>query len=267
MHILNRRSINRKVSISIDLSGSAALVTGSSQGMGAEIASLLHRAGARVVINHPDLGEGETRADAEALRDKLVASRKDSAIVQAADVRDPAAVQAMMQTIRQEWGGLDILVNNAGILRQRSIAKMTWEEWSDVIDVDLSGVFCCCKYGLEVLRDGGSIVCVGSLAARVGFHGQSSYAAAKAGVEALVRVLGRECARRGIRVNAVAPGFINTSMIADASAEARDHFKESLALGRLGEPAEVAAAVLFLCSPLASYVTRHVLAVDGGFLG
>jgi 3-oxoacyl-[acyl-carrier protein] reductase len=255
------------VSITIDLSGSTALVTGSSQGMGAEIARILHRAGARVVINHPDLGEGKTRADAEALRRELLSLRTESAIVQTADVRDAAAVQAMMQRIHRGWGGLDILVNNAGILKQRSIAKMSLEEWRDVLEVDLSGVFYCCKYGLEILRDGGSIVCMGSLAGRVGFHGQSSYATAKAGVEALVRVVGRECARRRIRVNAVAPGFINTPMIADASAEARKQFEESLALGRLGEPAEVAAAVLFLCSPLASYITRQVLAVDGGFLG
>jgi 3-oxoacyl-[acyl-carrier protein] reductase len=253
--------------ICIDLTGSTALVTGASQGMGAEIARLLHRAGARVVINHPDQGDGKTRAEANALADELRGLRKDSAVVQNADVRDPDAVQAMMQAIGREWGGLDILVNNAGILRQRSIGKMSLDEWRDVLEVDLGGVFHCCKYGLEILHDGGSIVCVSSLAARIGFHGQSSYSAAKAGVEALVRVVGRECARRRIRVNAVAPGFINTAMIADTSDEARKAFTDSLALGRLGEPTEVATAVLFLCSPLASYITRHVLAVDGGFLG
>jgi len=255
------------VSISIDLTGATALVTGASQGMGAEIARLLHRAGARVIVNHPDQGGGKTRADAQALVGELLALRNESAMIQIADVRDAAAVAEMMEKIRNEWGEIDILVNNAGILRQRSIAKMSLEEWRDVLDIDLSGVFHCCKYGLEILRDAGSIVCVGSLAARIGFHGQSSYAAAKAGVEALVRVLGRECARRRIRVNAVAPGFINTAMIAGASAETLDQFKESVALERLGEPAEVAAAVLFLCSPLASYITRHVLPVDGGFLG
>lgn len=255
------------MSISIDLTGSNALVTGASQGMGAEIARTLHRAGARIVVNHPDQGAGKTRAEAGDLEQELLALRPDSAMVQIADVRDPASVQAMMQTVGQQWGGLDILVNNAGILRQRSVAKMSLEDWRDVIDIDLSGVFYCCKYGLEILRDGGSIVCVGSLAGRVGFHGQAGYASAKAGVESLVRVLGRECARRGIRVNAVAPGFINTAMIADSSQQTLDRFKESLALGRIGEPAEVAAAVLFLCSPLASYITRHVLAVDGGFLG
>ena len=141
-----------------------------------------------------------------------------------------------MQRIRQEWGGIDILVNNAGILRDRSIAKMTLDEWRSVLDVNLSGVFHCCKFGLEILRDGGSIVCVGSLAAKMGFHGQSNYAAAKAGVQALVRVLARECARRSIRVNAVAPGVIDTPMMAQVSEAARAQLAQSIALRRLGRP-------------------------------
>ena len=170
-------------------------------------------------------------------------------MVEAADVSDAAAVQAMMERVRLAWGGLDILVNNAGIFRDRSIAKMTLEEWRAVIDVNLTGVFHCSKYGLEILRDGGSIVCVGSLSAKLGAHGQSNYAAAKAGVQALVRVFARECARRKIRVNAVAPGAIDTAMIASVAEKAREHLASAIALGRMGQPAEVASAVLFLCSP------------------
>jgi 3-oxoacyl-[acyl-carrier protein] reductase len=251
----------------IDLSGSTALVTGASQGIGAAIARALHSSGAKVVINHPDTADGKTRHDSQALVDLLNRERPGSAFAEVADVSDAGAVQAMMERVGRNLGGLDVLVNNAGILRDRSIAKMTLDEWQAVIDVNLTGVFHCCKFGLEVMRDGGAIVCVGSLAAKLGAHGQSNYAAAKAGVQALMRVLARECAKRRIRVNAVAPGAIDTAMMASVAEKAREHLRSAIALGRMGQPEEVASAVLFLCSGLASYVTGHVLEVDGGFLG
>jgi 3-oxoacyl-[acyl-carrier protein] reductase len=251
----------------IDLAGMTVLVTGASQGIGAAIARALHGAGARVIINHPDANDGKTRDDAEALVNDLVRIRPSSAMALVADVSDSGAVQAMMASVRREWGEIDILVNNAGILRDRSIGKMTLEEWRSVLDVNLSGVFYCCKFGLEIMRAGGTIVCIGSLAAKLGFHGQSNYAAAKAGVQALVRVLARECARRSIRVNAVAPGVIDTPMVAQVSDNARSSLLKSIALARIGSPDEVAGAVLFLCSPLAAYITGHVLEVDGGFQG
>ena len=172
-----------------------------------------------------------------------------------------------MRSIARAAGGLDLLVNNAGILLDRTVARMTCDEWQAVIDVNLSGVFYCCKYGLEILKDGGAIVNLGSLAAEAGFHGQANYAAAKAGVQAMTRVLSRECARRSIRVNAVAPGLIDTPMAASIPASVRGVMEKSIPLGRLGTAEEVATAVLFLCSPLASYITGHTLAVSGGWRG
>jgi 3-oxoacyl-[acyl-carrier protein] reductase len=133
--------------------------------------------------------------------------------------------------------------------------------------VNLSGVFYCCKFGLEVLRDGGAIVNMGSLAAILGFYGQANYAAAKAGVLALTRVLSRECARRSIRVNALAPGVIDTPMAATIPENVRAEMLKSVPLARFGTPGEVAATALFLCSPLASYITGQTIEVNGGWRG
>ncbi len=163
--------------------------------------------------------------------------------------------------------GIDTLVCNAGILRDRSIAKMPVEDWQRVIDVNLSGVFYCCKFGLEILRDGGSIVNMGSLSAAAGFHGQSNYAAAKSGVQALTRVLSRECAKRAIRVNAIAPGLIETAMSATLSEAVRAEMHSAIPWHKFGVAQDVANAVLFLCSPLAGYITGHVLEVNGGWRG
>ena len=252
------------MSVAIDLSGRVALVTGASQGIGAAIAGALHRAGCSVWVNHP--GE-PTRADAERLVGRLNEARPDSASAIAADVSSAIEVEAMMGRIERESGGLDILVNNAGILRDRSIAKMSLQEWSAVIDVDLTGVFLGCKFGLEILRDGGCVVNLGSLSADAGFHGQANYASAKAGVHALTRVVAREAARRGIRANAVAPGVIDTPMMTGVADSVREGMTRAIPMGRFGTADEVAQAVLFLASPMASYITGHVLEINGGWHG
>ena len=249
----------------IDLAGKVVLVTGASQGIGARLARTFHAAGASVVLNHP--GVGTTGADAERLAAELNSLRPASALVLAADVADAEAVRAMMQTVRQQLGGLDFLINNAAILRDRTIAKLSLEEWQAVVDVNLTGVFHCCKFGLEVMRDGGAIVSLGSIAAIQGFFGQANYAAAKAGVQAMMRVLAREAARRSIRANAIAPGVIDTAMAATIPESVRAEMLKQIPLARLGTPEEVANVALFLCSPLASYVSGQTIEVNGGWRG
>ena len=249
----------------IDLAGKVVLVTGASQGIGARLARTFHAAGASVVLNHP--GVGTTGADAERLAAELSSLRPASALVLAADVADAEAVRAMMQTVRQQLGGLDFLINNAAILRDRTIAKLSLEEWQAVVDVNLTGVFHCCKFGLEVMRDGGAIVSLGSIAAIQGFFGQANYAAAKAGVQAMMRVLAREAARRNIRANAIAPGVIDTAMAATIPESVRAEMLKQIPLARLGTPEEVANVALFLCSPLASYVSGQTIEVNGGWRG
>lgn len=251
--------------ISIDLSFKTALITGASQGIGAEMARTFHRAGARVIINHPGLPN--TTADAELLAAELNAARPGSAAALAADVSKAAEVQAMMARVKADHDGLDFLVNNAAIIRDRTIAKMSLEEWDAVTGVNLDGVFYCSKYALEIMRDGGAIVSFGSIAAIQGFFGQANYAAAKAGVQAMMRVLSREGARRNIRANAVAPGVIDTTMAATIPENVRQEMTKNIPLGRFGEASEVAGVVLFLCSPLASYVTGQTIEINGGWRG
>src|SRR5437763_3312673 len=161
----------------------------------------------------------------------------------AAEVSDAEALRGMMERVGQTHGRLDILVNNAGILRDRTIRNMALDEWQAVIDTNLSGVFYGCKYGLEIMAEGGRIVNVSSVSAFLGTFGQANYAAAKAGVVALTRVVSREGARRGIRANAVAPGVILTSMAEAIPEEARARMLPEIPLARFGEPSEVAGVV------------------------
>ncbi len=245
----------------IDLSGKTVLITGASSGIGAQTARTFHGAGAEVFINHPGLGD--TAADA----DKLVAELGQRAHAVAADVADAEAVQWMMSDIASKADGIDFLINNAAIIRDRTIEKMSLDEWQQVIDVNLSGVFHCCKYGLEIMRNNGAIVSLGSISALQGFYGQANYAAAKAGVLSMTRVLSRETARRGIRANAIAPGVIDTAMAATIPDEVRTEMLKNVPLNRFGEPREIAEVALFLCSPLASYVTGQTIEVNGGWRG
>jgi 3-oxoacyl-[acyl-carrier protein] reductase len=245
----------------IDLSGKVALVTGASQGLGSATTRALHAAGATVVINFfPDPDKvNESRAQV------LAAELGERSLFVGADVRDPGAVDRMFEAVRASLGGIDIVVNNAAVLRDRTIRNMTDEDWQAVIDTNLTGVFHMNRAAARHLRDDGRIVSMASIAATVGFFGQANYAAAKAGAAAMTRVLSRELARRRITVNAVAPGVVLTEMGKSIPEGVRESMLAQIPLGRFGEPDEIANVILFLCSPLASYITGQTLHVNGGW--
>jgi 3-oxoacyl-[acyl-carrier protein] reductase len=245
----------------IDLTGKSAIITGASQGLGASCARMLHKAGANVVLNYFDDPAGHNRKNAQALADEL----GPRAVAIAADVRKYEQVAAMMDQCVGTFGGLDILVNNAGILRDKTIKKMTMEEWQAVIDTNLSGVFNCNKAAAERIRDNGRIISLASIAASLGFFGQANYAAAKAGVAAMSRVLSRELGRKGVTVNAVAPGVVLTEMGKSIPEEVRQQMVSNIPLGRFGEPEEITQTILFLASPMASYITGQTIHVNGGW--
>ena len=243
-----------------DFSGKVVLVTGSSRGIGAGMVQAFAERGARCVVNYVADPDGRNRSDAEA----VVASLPNGLLFEC-DVGDAARVLAMMQRIGSECGGLDILVNNAGILRDRTIRKMTDDEWESVLRVNLSGALHCIQHALPILRAGGRIVNMSSVSAQLGMFGQANYAASKAGLIALTKVTAREVARQQITVNAIAPGFIETEMTSHLPEEVVERARVALPLGHFGEIADIVNAALFLCSVEAGYITGQVLNVNGGF--
>jgi 3-oxoacyl-[acyl-carrier protein] reductase len=244
--------------------GKVVLVTGSSRGMGAAILEAFAKAGATCVVNYFDDAEGQNRKDAEQTAAWLRSLQAPVHVLDA-DVRRFESVDQLMNRIRDTAGGLDILVNNAGICRDRTVKKMSLDEWQSVVDTNLSGVFYCAKTGAEILRDGGRIVNIASIAGVVGFHGQANYAAAKAGVIALTKVLSKELARRQITVNALAPGIIQTPMLGVLKPEVLGEYEKQIPLGRIGRPEDIANAVLFLASEESGYITGQTLAITGGW--
>jgi 3-oxoacyl-[acyl-carrier protein] reductase len=240
------------------------LATGGSRGMGAAILEGFAAAGAACIINYFADAEGHNRRDADETAERL---RRHGVPVHVfeADVGNYEAVAAMMKGIADACGGLDVLVNNAGIVRDRTVKKMTPSEWQSVLQTNLDGVFYCSKLAAEILRDGGRIVNVASISGVAGFHGQANYAAAKAGVIALTKVLAKELARRRITVNAVAPGVIQTPMLAGLKPEVLAEYEKQIPVGRVGRPEEVAHAVLFFACDESSYITGQTLPITGGW--
>jgi len=249
--------------IAIDLSNKCALITGASQGLGACTARILHQAGANIVINYYPDAEGKQERLAKELAEQL----GTRAAIQAGDVRQVEHCRRMIDFAKSTFGSLDIVVNNAGIIRDRTIRKMTEADWQDVIDTNLSGVFHVCQAAAESIADHGRIVNLASISGVIGFFGQANYSSAKAGVIALTKVLSRELAKRKITVNAVAPGVVLTEMGQSIPEASRSQMLQQIPLGRFGEPEEIAQTILFLCSPLASYITGQTVHVNGGWLG
>ncbi|MFP4327815.1 MAG: 3-oxoacyl-[acyl-carrier-protein] reductase [Paracoccaceae bacterium] len=239
-----------------DLTGKAALITGASGGIGGAVARALHGAGATVGLS------GTREAPLEALADELGAR----AHVLPCDLGDAEAVEALPKRAIEAMGALDILVNNAGITRDNIFMRMSDEDWQKVLDVNLTATMRLCRGAIRPMMKArwGRIVNISSVVGAIGNPGQANYAAAKAGVVAMSKSIAYEVASRGITVNAVAPGFITTAMTDKLTDEQRTGLLAKVPAGRMGDADEVAAAVLYLASPAAGYVTGATLHVNGG---
>jgi 3-oxoacyl-[acyl-carrier protein] reductase len=244
----------------LDFTGKVVLVTGSSRGIGAEIIKAFGKRGAQCVVNYVTDAQGQNKADAA-----NVARELNDPLVIECDVTQPDQIESMMMEIGDKRAGLDILVNNSGIISDRTIKKMSTEQFESVVRVNLTGTFTVTQKAAAILRNGGRIVNLSSVSGQMGLFGQANYSSSKAAIIALTKVSAREFARQNITVNAIAPGFIDIGMGKGVPEEAIQNFIKQIPLGRLGDVNEIVSAALFLASPMASYITGHVLNVNGGF--
>ncbi len=242
----------------VDLSGRVALVTGGSRGIGFAIASALHGAGCKVAI----LGRNEAKAVAAAA--ELGVNAKGYR----GDVAVQADVEQALEAVERDLGPVDVLVNNAGIAKDNLLFRIGVDDWDAVLDANLKGAFLLTKLAARgmIKRRWGRIVNIASVVGLIGNKGQANYAASKAGLIGFTKAVAKELASRNVLVNAVAPGYIDTEMTRAISDEAKQALQAAIPLGRLGAGADVAGAVLFLASDLASYITGQVLVVDGGMV-
>jgi 3-oxoacyl-[acyl-carrier protein] reductase len=244
----------------LDFTGKIVLVTGSSRGIGAELIKAFGKHGAGCVVNYVTDPQDQNKSDAA----RVAKALKDPLVIEC-DVTEPSQVESMMKQIQDRHGGLDVLVNNSGIIRDRTIKKMSMEEFESVVRVNLTGTFTVTQKAAAILRSGGRILNLSSVSGQVGLFGQANYSSSKAAIIALTKVSAREFARQNITVNAIAPGFIDVGMSKALPEDVIANFIKQIPLGRLGDVNEIIDAALFLASPMASYITGHVLNVNGGF--
>ena len=244
----------------LNFTGKVVLVTGSSRGIGAETIKTFGERGAKCVVNYVGDPEGKNKADAQ-----NVAQTLGDPLVIECDVSNATQVESMMMEIGDKRGGLDVLVNNSGIIRDRTMKKMSVEEFESVLRVNVTGTFNVTKAAAAILRNDGRVINLSSVSGQMGLFGQANYSSSKAAIIALTKVSAREFARQQITVNAIAPGFIDVGMSKGMPDEVTENFKKQIPLGRLGDAHEIVDAALFLASPMASYITGHVLNVNGGY--
>jgi len=250
----------------MNLKGKCALVTGSSRGIGKAIALSLADYGADIAVNYVDDSEGKNFSDAKSVTD-IIAQKGTKVAMFEADVGNYKSVTSMIEKIEKTVGKIDILINNAAILRDKTLKKMSPDEWASVININLTGVFNCSRAVIEKMIENGwgRIINISSVSGQTGFFGQTNYSASKAGVMGFTKALAREVAAKNITVNAIAPGMVETEMAKEIPPSVREEFLKQIPMGRFAQPQEIAETIAFLVSDKAGYITGQVLHINGGW--